>query len=634
MARITSSLGSRLAVRGIMLFALIARGPLCQISAAQQVLPAPASTAIRANDNRVPAGKLAGGVLTLHLALTSGDWYPEGDSGSGMKMDALAEEGQAPQIPGPLVRVSEGTLIHVTFHNLLTATAVIHGMHQHPGDANDLIQVPAGEIREVRFLAGTPGTYQYFASAGGDINRGRPFGDDSQMHGAFIVDPPGATVSDRVFVIGAWRSEASATLSNDILVINGRSWPHTERLTYAAGEEVRWRWINASDLNHPMHMHGTYYRVDSIGDGEKDQIFSPTQQRTVVTQLLLPGTTMGVRWLPVPGRWLFHCHIVGHMAPDRTIANAHAPHETLIHTHGPEHMGGLVLGITVTGDRAKNFTAHSRTRKLSLLIRERPSVDGRPTGFGYQIEESHKLIPSEASAPGPPLVLERGRPVEITVVNQLHEPTSVHWHGIELESYYDGVAGWGARGQEVTPEIQPGHSFQVRFTPPRAGTFIYHTHLDDDVQMNGGLYGALIVLEPGAKFDSNAEKIFVVGARGGRRSGDPKAPVTLLLNGDDKPETLHLRAGQRYRMRFIDITAAGLGALSLTGTHGPVQWRGVAKDGADLPSSQAVMQDAHLAIAPGETYDFEYQPHNAQSLRLEFEQTIIQKKVAQQIEVE
>ena len=87
-----------------------------------------------------------------------------------------------------------------------------------------------------------------------------------------------------------------------------------------------------------------------------------------------------------------------------------------------------------------------------------------------QLEESHTLLPNQVTLPGPTLLLERGRPVEITIVNQLSEPTAVHWHGMELESYYDGVAGWGIRGHELTPTIAPGQSFCARFTPPRAGT--------------------------------------------------------------------------------------------------------------------------------------------------------------------
>src|ERR687898_161883 len=70
------------------------------------------------------------------------------------------------------------------------------------------------------------------------------------------------------------------------------------------------------------------------------------------------------------------------------------------------------------------------------------------------------------SVPGPMLVLERGRPVEIALVNQLPDATAIHWHGMELESYYDGVHGWSGSGLRVTPLIEPGESFVVRFTPP------------------------------------------------------------------------------------------------------------------------------------------------------------------------
>ena len=72
-----------------------------------------------------------------------------------------------------------------------------------------------------------------------------------------------------------------------------------------------------------------------------------------------------------------------------------------------------------------------------------------------------------ASIPGPTLVLRRGEPVEITLVNRLTEATAIHWHGMELDSYYDGVHGWSGLGTRITPIIKPGDTFVVRFTPPR-----------------------------------------------------------------------------------------------------------------------------------------------------------------------
>ena len=108
--------------------------------------------------------------------------------------------------------------------------------------------------------------------------------------------------------------------------------------------------------------------------------------------------------------------------------------------------------------------------------------------------------PDEDKAPsllGPPIVLTRGKETEIEVRNMTTNPTAIHWHGIELESYYDGVPGWTGSGQQTSPAIAPGGSFVARMAPPRAGTFIYHTHWHDRAQLLNGVYGPLIVVEPG-----------------------------------------------------------------------------------------------------------------------------------------
>ena len=83
---------------------------------------------------------------------------------------------------------------------------------------------------------------------------------------------------------------------------------------------------------------------------------------------------------------------------------------------------------------------------------------------------------------GPPIILKRNEPVAITVVNRTPEPTAVHWHGIELDSYFDGVAGFSGDPRRLSPVIAPSDSFEARFTPPRSGTFIYHTHVDEPRQ--------------------------------------------------------------------------------------------------------------------------------------------------------
>ncbi len=138
------------------------------------------------------------------------------------------------------------------------------------------------------------------------------------------------------------------------------------------------------------------------------------------------------------------------------------------------------------------------------------------------------------------------------VVNRTPEPTAVHWHGIELESYFDGVAGFSGSGTRLAPVIAPGDSFEARFTPPRAGTFIYHTHVDELRQQPAGLAGALIVLEPGAQYDAATDLIVLISS-----PSDSAAELrSVLLNGSLSPAPLELRAGVPYRVRLINITKA------------------------------------------------------------------------------
>jgi FtsP/CotA-like multicopper oxidase with cupredoxin domain len=232
------------------------------------------------------------------------------------------------------------------------------------------------------------------------------------------------------------------------------------------------------------------------------------------------------------------------------------------------------------------------------------------------------------SSPGPPLVLVQGEPVSIRVTNRLSEPTAVHWHGIELDSYYDGVPGWTGDPGHVTPMIQPGKSFEVRFTPPRAGTFIYHTHMNDLSQLSCGLYGPIIVLPPGEKFHPETDRIFIISRFVTRREG------VELLNGAAELQPLEWRAGVTYRLRFIDITANGAARVTLEQNGVPVEWSALAKDGADLPAAQALAARASFTIAPGETYDFTFRPERASTMELMVELPFFHEKVTQAIHVE
>ncbi len=602
----------------------------CCMSAAAATMTGPTRLPrIEANPNLKPGGTATSQGLRIALELREGEWFPESDTGPSLKVFAFAEAGKAPQIPGPLLRAREGTVILASIRNLLDVDAVIHGLHRHPGKQEDVIRLAAGESREVEFEAGEPGAHYYWASAGGDTWNDRPYREDSQLSGAFIIDPAKGAAPDRVFLLGTWRDRRLPFESLDVTTINGKSWPHTERLTYTQGEPVLWHVLNPSNLQHPMHLHGSYFRVENMGDGERYEALVGEQQKLVATQLLPPGATMSVRWVPDrPGRWLFHCHILGHVTPDIMLLRqgASGGHPSHAASNHAEAMSGLVLGITVLPARKMTAlpVALPHVRKLELQVASRNSSG--PATLGYALREGGST--TSITSPGPPIVLVRGERVSIRVVNRLDEPTAVHWHGIELESYYDGVPGWTGMGRQVTPLILPGKSFVARFTPPRAGTFIYHTHVNDIAQMSSGLYGPIIILPPGERFDPERDRVFVIGHYGKRAEGG------LLLNGSGAPPPLRLRAGTSYRLRFVNITANNVTAVKLRRDGTAVEWRPIAKDGADLPAAQANPVPALLTIAPGETYDFQFRPEQDGELEMTAEVVLLKELVRQTIQVE
>jgi len=86
-------------------------------------------------------------------------------------------------------------------------------------------------------------------------------------------------------------------------------------------------------------------------------------------------------------------------------------------------------------------------------------------------------------SPGPTIEVVEGDRVRIFVTNKLPEHTSIHWHGQRLPSGMDGVSGLTQRS------IKPGKTFVYEFVARRPGTFMYHPHADEMVQMAMGMHG-------------------------------------------------------------------------------------------------------------------------------------------------
>ena len=615
-------------------------------SAAVPLAPGQPPEAVRPNDNLQAAGILTDGTLTLALRAAVGGWQPEGPAGPALEIEAFGEIGSVLTVPAPLIRVVEGTAIAVSIRNDLHTTLTVHGLCSREEKGCPTVDVPAGDTRDIRFPAGRAGTFHYWASS---MGAPMPF---RELAGAFVVDPAsGARDPDRIFVITEWTSltpqqvmeivtaddQSAAFLERQprvLFAMNGLSWPATERLTYQRGERVRWRVINLSSQTHPMHLHGFYFDVDSLGNGHNDTVFDGEHRRRVVTQLVPSSGTMSMTWVPErEGNWLFHCHIMHHVSPMRRLsdsAGGHDHHAADGHADRLNHrndisgtasgMAGMILGITVTApaNALGNVTGSATDpvpRRLTLTILKRGDANHETHPAGFTLSEGDPAsAPGAVSAPGPPIVLRRGEPVEITVVNRLSAPTAIHWHGMELDSYYDGVHGWSGIDQRLAPMIEPGRSFVVRLTPTHAGTFIYHTHLHDYLQLSSGLYGPLIVTEAEETFDPVTDHVIVVG-----RAGVSSEAASVLSDADSvvMNGSRRLRqvwpAGKRHRVRVINITPDDIFAFSLQTINGPATWTPRAKDGAALPAAELVPGPARQTIAVGETYEFEYEAPRGRS---------------------
>jgi len=578
------------------------------------------------NDNRGSVGTLEKGVLTVALEARLGRWYPEGEGGRTLDVAAFAEEGKPLSTPGPLLRVAVGTTVRATVHNRLDKPLTVFGFGNTRG-FSDSVVVPVDGKRAVSFTPTAPGTYYYVARREPDPLGGRTL-EDAQLVGVIIVGPPNVkpNPSDRIMAMtfGCRVDPSSRTgLDRCTMAINGRSWPHTEHLTYTQGDSIRWRVINFTEIDHPMHLHGFFFRVDSKGDGVADSVYAPAQRRMGVTEVMAPFQTMSLAWkADRSGNWIYHCHYAAHLSDLVALDTDKGSLDSSMLAHHssdrPHQMYGLVMGISVA-PKGPAAAATGPERRIRIVQREKPNVYGSQPGMSFVVDGTPEASdPNALPVPGPTLVLERGKPVAVTIVNQSDDHAAVHWHGIELESYPDGVPGWSGSGKNLLPSIAPHDSLTVRWTPPRTGSYMYHSHFREAQQMGSGLYGPIIVVEPGQRFDPETDKTLFFGTAG-RPENVVFGPLpAFVMNGKTQPDAMDLKAGTRYRFRLFNLAGDSPLMVSINAGDAPVQWRAVAKDGYPLPTSQATERPAVLMFDPGEIYDFELTPSAAGELTLKF----------------
>ena len=255
-----------------------------------------------------------------------------------------------------------------------------------------------------------------------------------------------------------------------------------------------------------------------------------------------------------------------------------------------------------------------------------------------------KAMAYNGQIPGPEVRLKEGERVRIVLKNSLPEPTTIHWHGVDVPNPMDGVPG-------VTQKpVQPGEAFVYEFEARPSGTRWYHTHFQEHRQLDVGLYAPLII-EPAQPdpFPFDREYTLVLddwvtgtgsalartqegtaGGRGGMGGlmggmmgggmgrmmegmmgrggmgsmmggGQHPAYDTMTINGKAYPATepLTVQNGERVRLRLINASADHNHVIRLAGHRLKVTHT----DGN--PLVQPVEVDA-VPIAPSERYDVQF----------------------------
>jgi FtsP/CotA-like multicopper oxidase with cupredoxin domain len=212
----------------------------------------------------------------------------------------------------------------------------------------------------------------------------------------------------------------------------------------------------------------------------------------------------------------------------------------------------------------------------------------------------HQAWTFNGTVPGPELRVTQGDRVRVTLVNHLPDPTSIHWHGINVSGAMDGVAG-------ITQDaVRPGSSFTYEFIADTAGTYWYHSHQDAMNQIPKGLVGSIVVQPKDAPKTRARDYSVLVHSQPGTDA--------IEVNGTS---SLHLEAapGDTVRLRITNGAEPGLDLAPLTPVLVGTPYVVAALDGHDLNWPQQ-LGSQRIPLGMGQRADLVFTMPDTGAVRL------------------
>lgn len=308
-------------------------------------------------------------------------------------------------------------------------------------------------------------------------------------------------------------------------------------------------------------------------------------------------------------------------------------------------------------DHSNMEMGQSGTNVKDMAGMDNTSASSKPfevltgTKFTLTAKESHLMVNEtnmrtamtfNGTVPGPQIRVQLGNEVEITLKNELDEPTTIHWHGLPVPNNMDGIPG-------VTMNaVQPGESFTYKFKADVPGTYWYHSHQEGVVQVDKGLYGSFIVEDPN---EEKADRDYTIvldewmedgemdhasmdmssmdmgsmdhdsmdmgsmdhssmdmGTDGMMSDAEMMPMMYTIFTANGKSgstiEPLMVKEGETVRIRFVNA-----GFLSHSLYLQGHEFKIISSDGQPI-NNPPLVSGQLLNIAPGERYDIEFVANN------------------------